>query len=187
MQRELAALLKNGNELNWNQLARLPYLSAVINEGLRLSFGVSHRLQRVSPDMPLQYRDWLIPQGTPISQTQMLILLDGNIFPSPDSFLPERWLEPGQRDDQGGNLHFPDPRKAKKHLVPFSRGSRSCLGTNLAYAELFLTVGTLLRPKELGGLDLQLFKTGPEEMIIEHDFFNPSPKLTSKGVRVLVL
>ena len=27
----------------------------------RLSYGVSHRLQRVSPDVALQYKDWNIP------------------------------------------------------------------------------------------------------------------------------
>lgn len=30
---------------------------------IRLSYGVMHRLPRVFPDQPLQYKDWVIPIG----------------------------------------------------------------------------------------------------------------------------
>jgi cytochrome P450 len=184
VQEELSSACHQDQLLNWTRLAKLPFLCAVINEGLRLSFGVSHRLQRISPDLPLTFQEWTIPAGTPVSQTQMFILLDPEIFPRPDEFLPDRWLPAQERKE---DIAVPEPRDAKKYLIPFSRGSRSCLGMNLAYAELFLTVGSLLRPKEMGGLEMKLFETGPEEMVIEHDFFNPSPGLGAKGIRVLIL
>jgi cytochrome P450 len=180
---ELHTACNQGLPLTWNRLSNSPYLSAVINEGLRLSFGVSHRLQRVSPDLPLSYKGWIIPKGTPVSQTQMFILLDPEIFPRPDEFLPERWLP---AEYHVSPYKFPDPREAKRYLIPFSRGSRSCLGINLAYAELFLTVGSLLRPNDVGGVEVELFETGPEEMVVEHDFFNPSPRVGAEGVRVRV-
>jgi hypothetical protein len=51
-------------------LENLPYLRAVIKEGLRLSYGVSSRMQRV-PYEPLIFksadREWIIPSGTPVS------------------------------------------------------------------------------------------------------------------------
>lgn len=67
----------------WAQLEKLPYLQAVIKEGLRcvtikpanrktrelqltasrLSYGTMHRLPRVSPKMALQYKEWTIPAG----------------------------------------------------------------------------------------------------------------------------
>jgi cytochrome P450 len=47
------------------QLEQLPYLTACIQEGLRLSYGVSGRLQRISPENPLVFndgkKDWVIP------------------------------------------------------------------------------------------------------------------------------
>ena len=49
------------------QLEQLPYLHAVVQEGHRFSHGVVGRLQRISPDQPLQYQDWVIPAGTPVS------------------------------------------------------------------------------------------------------------------------
>jgi cytochrome P450 len=185
VQKEISTLSQEAQPLSWTSLTKLTFLSAVINEGLRLSFGVSHRLQRVSPDQVLLYKDWTIPKGTPVSQTQMFILLDPEIFPRPDEFIPERWLPTEQRI-YGNDTPFPDPRDAKRFLIPFSRGSRSCLGINLAYAELFLTVGSLLRSKVDGGVDMELFETAPEEMVVEHDFFNPAPRMGSKGVRVIV-
>jgi Cytochrome P450 len=72
---------------SWADLKRLPYLQALIKEGLRyvqssvrnresfrmnlclrccyesLSYGVMHRLPRCSPDVPIQYKEWTIPIG----------------------------------------------------------------------------------------------------------------------------
>jgi cytochrome P450 len=51
------------------ELKKLPYLSAVIQEGLRLSYGVCSRLPRIAPDATLVFVDgkkgkaWQIPPG----------------------------------------------------------------------------------------------------------------------------
>lgn len=48
-------------------LEQLPYLTACINEGLRLSYGVCTRLPRISPEAVMTFndgnRDWHIPPG----------------------------------------------------------------------------------------------------------------------------
>lgn len=61
--------------------------------------------------------------------TSVLMHLNPNIFPSPKTFQPERWLE--------------NPRLSK-YLVSFSKGSRQCLGMNLAYAELYLCLSYMV-------------------------------------------
>lgn len=48
-----------------------------------------------------------------------------SIFPDPRAFKPERWLSPDSK------------KKLEPYLVPFSRGSRSCLGIKYVYACLF--------------------------------------------------
>jgi cytochrome P450 len=62
-------------KLAWSALEKLPYLSAVISEGLRLSYGVSTRIPRVPRDEHLVYRgevkgrgrvEYVIPKGTAI-------------------------------------------------------------------------------------------------------------------------
>ncbi|KAF2144118.1 uncharacterized protein K452DRAFT_267281 [Aplosporella prunicola CBS 121167] len=160
---------------SWTDLEQLPYLSAVVAEGLRLSYGVSHRLPRISPDTALHVPNYAlaIPPGTPVSMTQMLLHDNADIFGSPRAFLPHRWLGP-------------DAPELRRFLVPFSRGTRQCVGMNLAYAEIFLTLGRLFRPVGEGGLALELWQTGRSDVDVAHDFFNPVPRLGSKGVRVLV-
>lgn len=167
---------------NWQHLEQLPYLGAVISEGLRLSYGVSHRLQRISPDMPLHFRGWTIPPGTPVSMTQMFIHLDPNIFSDPDSFIPERWLQ----SEQETSNRSTDSSHPRHFLVPFSRGTRQCVGMNLAYAEIYLTIAALFRAPPEGGVDMRLYHTDRSDVDVVHDFFNPSPRLDSKGIRVLV-
>ena len=106
-----------------SQLEQLPYLHAVVQEGHRFSHGVVGRLQRISPEKPLQYQDWVIPAGTPVSMTALLQHMDASKFsPEPTNFSPERWLNSSE--------------KADKYLVPFSKGTRQCMGINLATAEV---------------------------------------------------
>ena len=48
---------------SWAELEKLPYLQAIIKEGLRLSYGVMHRLPRCFPDNAIQYKEWTIPRN----------------------------------------------------------------------------------------------------------------------------
>jgi cytochrome P450 len=172
LQAELAsAASDHGTPIPLKQLEQLPYLKAVVNEGFRLAYGVSSRLQRVSPDAPLTFRQWTIPAGTPVGMTSVLIHDNPDIFPSPHDFNPERWLLP-----------LAERTQLEKYLVPFSRGTRACLGMNLAYAEIFLTLAAVFG----GEFTFELFETDRSDVDIVHDFFNTSPKLDSKGVRVVV-
>ncbi|KAF7586968.1 hypothetical protein BBP40_007967 [Aspergillus hancockii] len=148
---------------------KMPYLTSVMLEGLRLSYGISSRLQRISPDSPLQFRDWSIPVGTPVGMTSTLIHHDENIFPNSHSFIPERWMNIEQR------------KHLEKYLVSFSKGSRQCIGMNLARAEILLVLPKLFRE-----LNMQLYETTLEDVTFAHDLFLPFAKMESEGVRVLV-
>ncbi|KAI7975682.1 hypothetical protein EIK77_004037 [Talaromyces pinophilus] len=97
-------------------LEQLPYLTAVLMEGLRLSPGIATRTPRVAPDRDLVYDKWVIPKGTPVGMTTLLMHLDGNIYPNPKSFDPDRWTDLNTR------------KQYEKIYAPFSRGTRSCLG-----------------------------------------------------------
>lgn len=63
LQRELAGVMKDNPEPKWADLETLPYLTAVITEGLRWGYGVTERLQRISPDVALKYGGYTIPKG----------------------------------------------------------------------------------------------------------------------------
>jgi cytochrome P450 len=63
----LTDVLRKANATTSTELEQLPYLNAVVQEGLRLSYGVSHRLPRIAPDETLSFVDGektrLIPPG----------------------------------------------------------------------------------------------------------------------------
>lgn len=61
--------------------------------------------------------------------------------------------------------------------------TRADVTGSLAYAELNMTVATLMRP---AGPRLRLFQTDESNIVPAHDFLIPLPKLDTKGVRVTV-
>ncbi|PYH49237.1 cytochrome P450 [Aspergillus saccharolyticus JOP 1030-1] len=121
------------------RLERLPFLSATIKEGLRLSSLVTTRLPRLAPNETLHYKQWQIPAGTPVSMSTYFILRDPHIFPAPTRFHPERWL----LDDPA------DVQRLQRYLVPASKGTLGCLGQNMNSAWMHLVLGTLFRRYEL--------------------------------------
>ncbi len=150
------------------QLQQLPYMTAIVNEGFRLSYGVAHRLQRIAPDQVLEFQDWQIPRGTPVGMTAVLMHDDPKIWPQPSVFKPERWLQDGQR--------------LEKYLVPFSKGTRNCAGQTLALAEIYLGLAALFRRFEF-----ELFETTRRDIDIVRDFFNTAAELDTTGLRVKVV
>ena len=69
---ELKQALPDVNALpSIKDMEQLPYLSAVISEGLRISMGLSRRQVRISPDEKMLFhdgdREWDIPAGVSAS------------------------------------------------------------------------------------------------------------------------
>lgn len=159
------------------ELERLPYLSAVVNEALRFT-GPEHRFQRIAPDRALHFNEWVIPAGTPVSMTAMMMHRNASIFPSPQAFIPERWI--GNRAGSTGSDQA--PKRLDRYLAPFGKGTRACLGMNLALAEVYMTLANVFRRFEM-----ELYETTRERDIdIQYDFVNGLPSLDSLGVRVMV-
>ncbi|KAL6718220.1 hypothetical protein ACLMJK_004308 [Lecanora helva] len=171
---ELDRAIPNLDEpLELVELEKLPCLSAVILEGLRISYGVSHRLQRVCPDQTINYHDYEIPPGTPISMTSVLIHDNPAIFPEPRVFKPKRWMP---LEKEGARL--------QKYLVAFCRGSRQCLGMHLGMAELYLGLAGIFRRF---GHRMRIVDTVKERDVeLIHDVFTPTAKPESKGISMVI-
>ncbi|KAM5467008.1 hypothetical protein MauCBS54593_005628 [Microsporum audouinii] len=155
---------------SWAELEKLPFLQALIKESLRLSYGVMHRLPRISPDVPIQYKQYSIPPGVPVGMSAYFMHSDANAFPEPDKYIPDRWL---------GKI-TPETHRS---YVPFTRGSRNCLGMNLAMSEMSLILAVLFRPH---GPKFELFGTDESDVKQAHDFLIPLPKIDTKGVRAII-
>ncbi|KAI4190278.1 MAG: hypothetical protein L6R41_000891 [Letrouitia leprolyta] len=155
------------------ELEQLTYLSAVVLETLRISYGVSHRLQRICPDQAITYNSYVLPPGTPISMTSVHIHDDPLIFPEPRSFKPERWLP---LETEGARL--------QKYLVAFSKGSRQCLGMHLGTAELYLGLAGVFR--RFGGQLRTVDTVKERDVELTHDLFTPTAELDSKGICMVI-
>lgn len=110
--------------LNWLKLEDHPYLYGVIQEGLRLSYGISQRSPRIARMENLIYKSqdgqyqYVVPKGTAIGASSRILHHNEETFTDSHQFRPERWItSDGQR-----NLPL------EKYLMTFSRGSRQCLG-----------------------------------------------------------
>ncbi|KIW16416.1 hypothetical protein PV08_06468 [Exophiala spinifera] len=190
---ELAtAMTENAGLPDVAKLEQLPYLTAIIKEGLRLSSGISTRLQRIATDETLIYtakrstddkhnineKQYVLRPGIPLSMTGMLIHHSPAYFEDPMKFRPRRWIDNPGLDD---------------YLVPFSRGTRACVGINLAYAELYLTVAAIFSrygssevrfETDIGYLELH--DTSYKDIEIIGDGTTPLYRPDSNGVRVVV-
>ncbi|KAH8658663.1 cytochrome P450 [Tricladium varicosporioides] len=153
-------------------LQKLPYLTGVVLEGLRLSYGTSCRLSRIAPYEVLQFQDWKIPAGTPIGMSSLMMHHNEQIFPQSHEFLPERW---SNSSDGGKSL--------ERYLVSFSKGSRQCIGINIAKAEIFFVIATVFAKY---GDNMNLYNCDFErDVALKHDMFLPQPSLESRGVQVV--
>lgn len=151
-------------------------------------------LYRPSDAVSATKLEYVIPRGVPVGMTSVLVHHNPKLFPRSTEFDPKRWLDSeGKRD-----------RSLEKYILSFSKGSRQCVGikyagayfnqlkrsfeTNfchsLAYAELFMVVGLILRRL---GPRLRLYETGLDDVEILHDLFVPIPKLDTKGIRVRII
>ena len=168
---ETAMPSSSAQTLPLSDLEKLPYLTAIHLEILRISYGVSHRLQRVCPDRAIHYHEHVLPPGTPISMSSVHIHDNPAIFPNPRTFTPERWLP---LESEGQRL--------QKYLVAFSRGSRQCLGMHLGSTEILMGIAGVFRR---WGREMHVVDTLWERDVkIQRDFFVPMMGSGAKGIFV---
>ncbi|CBF82038.1 protein CYP58C1 [Aspergillus nidulans FGSC A4] len=142
------------------ELEQLPYLTAVVNEALRLSHGLSIRSPRISPTEALTYKSYVIPAGTPVGMSNYFVHMDPSIFPHPASFNPNRWIEASKRGE-----------KLDRFITAFGKGSRQCIGINLGYAELYFALASFAT-----FFDYQLHDTTEENVRVARDRGVPFPE-----------
>lgn len=79
--------------VSYEESLRLPYLQAVIKEAHRICPPVGMMLERVVPPGGAAFGDTLLPGGTIVGINSWVPCRDASIYPEPNTFRPERWLE----------------------------------------------------------------------------------------------
>ncbi|CAK1551042.1 unnamed protein product [Leptosia nina] len=121
------------------------YLKACIKEALRLYPVVSANLRRTTKDHIV--KGYLIPPGVDVMAPNEFLSKMDKHYPSPNEFLPERWLAEKSDPLYYGNTH---PMVTQ----PFGFGVRSCIGRRIAELEIEILMQKLIR-------DLHVSWTGP--------------------------
>lgn len=121
-------------------LFRLPYLTAICNETLRIyPIGMLTFPRRVR--QPIRLANQQLEPGELVMGSIYLAHRNPTVFPNPTEFRPERFLE---------------RQYSPYEFLPFGGGSRRCLGLALAQFEMKLVLATWMRH-----WTLELRETGP--------------------------
>lgn len=114
--------------------------------GLRLYTAAPSLLERVVPastskngasDEIFDLMGYGLPPGTIVSTQAWSMHRDSSVFSSPDTFLPERWLE--------STTNAENLAKMSQHMMPFGTGTRVCGVQNLAQMMMKITVAAMAR------------------------------------------
>jgi cytochrome P450 len=120
-------LLRNPHPLARAREGEDDYLDAVARETLRVRPvipAVLRQLQR-----PVELGGWHLPAGVTVMPAISSIHGDPSVFPEPESFRPERFL-----DGEGSTYTW----------IPFGGGRRRCLGAAFASFEMRVVLRTIL-------------------------------------------
>jgi len=139
LREELLKILPHKDDaLTPEKMRNMPYLRAVLKEGIRLYSPTAGNLRAAGDDLVLSGHR--IPKGTEVVMGLYLSHFDEKQFPKPQEFIPERWLK--------SNTDPQCPHAKDSHpfaYLPFGFGARMCVGRRLAELEIEVLVSRLVR------------------------------------------
>ena len=127
---ELNSLGKNPAPL---EIAKLPYLSAVCSETLRIYPIIPNAFVRVAKS-PIEIMGYQFPAGSALALSIYLLHQREDLYPEPKQFKPERFLE---------------KQYSAYEYLPFGGSNRRCLGSALALLEMKLVLANIVSRFEL--------------------------------------
>ncbi|KAH9107629.1 hypothetical protein AeMF1_017078 [Aphanomyces euteiches] len=142
---------KYGSLNSWEAVSELTYTQAAIQEAMRLNtviFSMIHRTAVENDNVPMSDGSIIfMPKGTTMQTNLASIHRNPKYWTNPDSFIPDRFVEGTPEWDadlalRGGKSHA-------FHYMPFSFGSKSCIGQRFAMAEMQVVVATLFSKYEI--------------------------------------
>ncbi|OJJ02061.1 hypothetical protein ASPVEDRAFT_887673 [Aspergillus versicolor CBS 583.65] len=121
----------------YSTLAQIPYLRAVLDETFRLMVPQRFGLPRRTVEQSVVSGHHIAADVT-VSSPLSELHLNPDLFSRPREYIPERWI--------AGNEDFSDEerRNLKDYVMPFTTGTRACIGRNLAYMEVSVAIAALV-------------------------------------------
>jgi cytochrome P450 len=136
-------------------IARLPYLDAVCSEALRLDPVAPLVGRTLRQAFTLQGHE--LPAGVSVGIGIVNVHRRADLYPEPDRFRPERFLE---------------RTYSAFEYLPFGGGARRCLGAAFAVYEMKLVLATVLRCH-----DLRLHRDAPVRAALRNTTAGPAANI----------
>lgn len=158
--REIRAAFASPAEIQNPKLNTLIYLTACIDETLRLVPPKPSTVPREVCPGGLEVDGRHLPAGVTVGTPVYALHHDEHIYPEPWSFSPERWIVNVDEKEAGlgggGGASPESVIRARAALCPFLLGPLNCIGKNMAYFALKCSLAQLLwsydlRPAGMGG------------------------------------
>ena len=132
LQKEMRSLVGEKGRVEEDDLPKLPYLKAVINESLRLYPPAPLLIPRETMDV-CRLDGYEIGPKTMVYVNAYAVGRDPEYWENPDEFIPERFLNSSI-----------DPKGQDFGLIPFGSGRRMCPGMSMGYLTTQLLVANLV-------------------------------------------
>ena len=137
MREEIDSVIGKSRLILETDLPNLPYLQAVVNEGLRLYPPIPVFGRRLQEGCVMG--GFYVHEKTTLVVNGYAVMRDSDYWENPDDFKPERFLA-----SSGSEQEDATKEKVLKYL-PFGSGRRGCPGTNLAYIFLGTVIGIMIQ------------------------------------------
>ena len=133
---EVRSTFQDEKDMTGTSISRVPYLDAVLHEGLRLCPTIPDGMRRLVPHGGAIVAGQFLPEGTVVSIPQWAAYQSADNFFSPSVFAPERWLT-------GSSTSY-YKTDCKDAFQPFSLGQHNCPGKSIAYLEMRLMLAKMV-------------------------------------------
>jgi pentalenene oxygenase len=149
--REEVDTVRAGRAPTRDDVPRLLFAGRFLTETMRL-YPPAWMVTRITTE-PVELAGRVLPEGTTIVFCPPAVHRNGNVYPDPDGFDPDRWI-PGR-----------ESTPSRSNFVAFGGAARRCLGDNYSMGEMVLTLATIAsrwEPSEAEGTDVHPVTAGAQ-------------------------
>ncbi|KAF2405286.1 14-alpha sterol demethylase Cyp51B [Trichodelitschia bisporula] len=150
--------------LTYEGLQKLPLLSQVVKETLRMHAPIHTILRKVKSPMSVEGTPYVIPTSHNLLAAPTVTSLTPTYFPEPEAWDPHRWDAGSKAANMTATAEEADEDKidygyglvskgTSSPYLPFGAGRHRCIGEQFAYIQLGTIIGNVVRRLRVRNID----------------------------------
>ncbi|XP_067673016.1 cytochrome P450 3A5-like [Haliotis asinina] len=149
---------------DYDNIGELKYMDHVITETLRLYPAVTGISRYVAETVTI--KGYTFPKDCAVHIPALPIHRDGDIYPDPESFKPDRWERKSEMDPM--------------NYLPFGHGPRQCVGMRLAQVEMKMALARILKKIQFVATEDTLAYVGLDNVTVHTGILNTKKPIMLK-------